>query len=63
MHKRRNSSHREKNSAATDKENHLLQKIIPLSLHPLQQMIRFLGARIQILKDKNREKTIKTESQ
>jgi hypothetical protein len=43
MHKRRNSSHREKNSAATDKKNHLLQKIIPLSLHPLQQKIRFLG--------------------
>jgi hypothetical protein len=43
MHKRRNSSHREKNSAATDKENYLLQKIIPLSLHPLQQRIRFLG--------------------
>jgi hypothetical protein len=43
MHKRRFSSHREKNSAATDKENHLLQKIIPLSLHPLLQRIRFLG--------------------
>jgi hypothetical protein len=26
MHKRKNSSHREKNAAATDKENHLLQK-------------------------------------
>jgi hypothetical protein len=45
MRKRRNSSHREKNSAATDKENHLLQKIIPLSLHPLQQKIRVLGVR------------------
>jgi hypothetical protein len=43
MYKRRNSSHREKNSAATDKENYLLQKIIPLSLHPLQQRISFLG--------------------
>jgi hypothetical protein len=48
MHKRRNSSHREKNSAATDKENHLLQKIIPLSLHPLQQKIRFLGVILNI---------------
>jgi hypothetical protein len=44
MHKRRNSSHREKNSAATDKGNHLLQKIIPLSLHPMKQRIRLLGA-------------------
>jgi hypothetical protein len=42
-HKKRNSSHREKNSTATDKGNHLLQKIILLSLHPLQQRIRFLG--------------------
>jgi hypothetical protein len=43
MHKRKNSSHREKNSAATDKENHLLQKIIALSVHPVWQRIRFLG--------------------
>jgi hypothetical protein len=31
IHKRRKSSHRDKNSAAADKENHFLQKIIPLS--------------------------------
>jgi hypothetical protein len=43
MYKKRNLSQREKNSAATDNENHLLQKIIPLSLNPLQQRIRFLG--------------------
>jgi hypothetical protein len=43
MHKRRNSSYREENSTATEKGNHLLQKIIPLSLHPMEQRIRFLG--------------------
>jgi hypothetical protein len=35
MHNRGNSSHKEKNSAATDEGNHLLQKTNPLSLHPL----------------------------
>jgi hypothetical protein len=42
-HAEKKKREREKNSVATDKETHLLQKIILLSLDPMWQRIRFLG--------------------
>jgi hypothetical protein len=55
IHTRKNASNKEKNFAEAAEEYNLLQKIIPLLLHPLQQRIRILSVDNQVAIPCNKE--------